>query len=89
MKPCRLTMGWPAGEGSPRPGEWLKTPNGRTAYEITAAREVKRRRPALGGRKLLVLTCARHAIADIPDGATVIDFVWNPRNRHNFRRRTA
>lgn len=86
MKPCKLTMRW--GGAPPRPGQWLKSAKGRTAYEITAVRSVARRTRGLGG-PVLVLTCARHAPADVPEGAIVHEIRWSPRSRHDFRRKAA
>lgn len=73
MRPCRLSMDWPDGF-SLRIGQFLKAKRGRTAYEITAMREVKRRDPAAGRR--FVLTCERWNPTDVPDGATVHSFYW-------------
>lgn len=84
MKPCKLTMRW--GGDPPTIGQFLKAEKGRTAYEITGIRGVRRRRPGLGG-PTLVLTCARHAATDVPEGATVHEIRWSKRHRHDSRRR--
>lgn len=73
MRPCTLTATW-YGE-PPRLGHFLKSDRGRTAYEITALREVVPRSPAAGCRRF-VLTCLRHAPGDVPAGATVHRWRW-------------
>ncbi len=77
MKPTRLTARWTG--RAPRRGEWLKAERGRTAYEITAVRRIN----GTGGarRYRYVLTCARHAPSDIPEGATVHAWTWDKRER--------
>lgn len=78
MKPVKLNMTW-RGE-RPTVGCFLRTPRGRTAYEITAIRPVKTEMKTLGCRRL-ILTCARWEPKEVPAEATVFEFKWNPRTR--------
>lgn len=75
MRPCKLTMDWH--DDSVRSGHFLKAKRGRTAYEVTAIREVERRE--LTGLRRFALTCVRWSPADVPDGATVHAFHWYKR----------
>lgn len=63
---------------APRPGMYLKADRGRTAYEITAVRELPR--GTLGTRRYR-FAVRRLAATDLPTGATVIEWVWNHRPR--------
>jgi len=72
---CQLRAHW-IGD-PPRPGEFLKAPRGRTAYEITAIRKVSR--AGLGTGPRYVLTVERWNPGDVPIGATVHEWIWDRR----------
>ena len=76
----QLTARW-VGE-APGVGEWLKTPLGRTAYEIVGVRQ---RKPTLEAPNTFVLTVLRHLPSEIPPGATVHAFEWAKRQRRSRR----
>lgn len=74
---CKLTARWP-GIDPPRPGQFLKAPRGRTAYEIVEVRQ----RKSTGQRNYnLLLICNRWRPADVPEGATIRAWYWDKRQK--------
>lgn len=77
MSTCKLTARWTPMRGPPMPGQFLKAPKGRTAYEIVAVRKIKQTADRNGNRYML--TCARWNPNDVPPGATVHTWHWDKR----------
>jgi hypothetical protein len=72
---CSISLNtWEGDE--PRPGFYLKTVSGRSAYEILA---FKPRRP--GSKTYGTLRCRRVPPNEIPEGATVFWLEWASRRR--------
>lgn len=59
---------------TPRPGMYLKTTSGRTAYEIVSFHPCRPGSKAVGSLK-----CRRTEPSEIPEGATVFDWIWGKR----------
>lgn len=75
MSAHKLTARWTG--PLPSPGQFLKAPRGRTAYEFVSARPIMSRRK---GRRF-VFTVVRHPASCVPEGATVHDWFWDKRER--------
>jgi hypothetical protein len=58
----------------PRPGTYLKTTSGRTAYEVVEFKPCRAGSKAVGRLK-----CRRTEPKEIPEGATVFDWQWASR----------
>lgn len=74
----KLHMTWRGFGGLPSVGQFLRTEQGKVAYEICAMRIVKQRAPQRGVTKFIA-TCQRHPVNDLPPNATVHVFHWNKR----------
>lgn len=74
-----MVMTW-EGFDQPGVGQFMKSPRGRTAYEICSMREVQMREPRRGIKRYR-MHCQRWQPSEVPDGATVWEIYWNKRKR--------
>lgn len=65
-------------EEAPRLGDYMKTPNGRTAYHVVGIRPG---RTGLAGVKVFAVTVEKLRVDAIPDHAMPYIFHWLPRGK--------
>lgn len=66
------------GDAVPRIGEYMKTPNGRTAYHVVGLRPG---RTGLTGVKVYNLTVEKLRASAVPDRGRLFTFYWLPRGK--------